>query len=68
MSSLPSVVPAMLTDALFPQDSLAFRHRWPPAPPCEWLIVSFERYDRLRFTDAPAPDVQQALLRTLAAG
>ena len=46
-------------------DSLVFRQQFPPPPPCEWLCISFDRSDRLKFVEAPSDELAAAVLQTL---
>jgi len=47
------------------KDSLIFRHQSPPPPPCEWISVSFSKWDAIRLYDAPA-ELITALAQDLA--
>lgn len=46
-------------------DTLIFRHQMPPPPPCEWLVVAFDKVDRLRIMPPPPDDLQASLLKWL---
>ncbi|KAB5530282.1 hypothetical protein GE09DRAFT_386688 [Coniochaeta sp. 2T2.1] len=46
-------------------DTLMFRHQMPPPPPCDWLVVAFEKSDRLKIMPAPPDDLRASLLRWL---
>ena len=57
------MTPASLSDTLF------FRFQSSPPPPCEWLIVSPEDYDRLLIIgpqpESPPPGLADAIIQTL---
>ncbi|VUC25596.1 unnamed protein product [Clonostachys rosea] len=46
------------------RDTLIFHYRNPPPPRSDWICISLYRYDRLRVTPPPQPDLSAALIQT----
>ncbi|OIW35684.1 hypothetical protein CONLIGDRAFT_676591 [Coniochaeta ligniaria NRRL 30616] len=57
----------MATQHAFYGDTLVFRHQMPPPPPCEWLVIAFEKLDRLKIMPPPPEDLKASLSKWLGA-